>query len=93
MTELRESRNRGQRQVRTGTVVSSKMDKTVTVAVQNTVMHRLYRRFVKKTTKFYAHDERNECSLGDRVQIVSSRPLSRLKRWRVQKIVRKAQGA
>lgn len=78
------------RQTLTGIVVSDKMDKTVTVAVERTIMHRLYKRFVKRTAKFAAHDEQNECKIGDRVVIVSSRPLSKNKRWRVSEIVEKA---
>lgn len=82
--------NRGRRQTLTGIVVSDKMDKTVTVAVERTIMHRLYKRFVKRTAKFAAHDEKNECKIGDRVVIVSSRPLSKNKRWRVSEIVERA---
>lgn len=87
-----QSSDRGRSQVRTGKVVSDRMDKTVVVEVVNTVMDRLYRRFVKKTAKFYAHDAGNECRVGDRVRIVSSRPLSAKKRWRVQEIVERAEG-
>ncbi len=82
---------RGRRQTKVGTVVSSKMDKTVVVAVANTVMHPLYRRYVKRTSKFYAHDEENRCAAGDQVEIVSTRPLSKLKRWRVREILRRAE--
>lgn len=89
MTE-RAGKVRGRRQVLTGTVVSDKMDRTVVVAVERTVMHRLYRRYVKRTSKFAAHDEGNECRLGDRVVIVASRPLSKRKRWRVHQIVERA---
>ncbi len=78
------------RQTLTGIVVSDKMDKTVTVVVERTIMHRLYKRFVKRTAKFAAHDEQNECKVGDRVVIVSSRPLSKNKRWRVREIVERA---
>lgn len=78
------------RQTLTGIVVSDKMDKTVTVVVERTIMHRLYKRFVKRTAKFAAHDEKNECKVGDRVVIVSSRPLSKNKRWRVREIVERA---
>ncbi len=93
MTEQATARQRGRRQVKVGTVVSDKMDKTVVVAVSKTVMHRLYHRRVQRGVKFYAHDENNECRLGDRVRIVSSRPLSAKKRWRVQAILRRAEGA
>ena len=81
---------RGRRQVLTGTVVSDKMDKTVVVKVERTVMHRLYHRYLKRTSKFTAHDESNECHMGDRVTIVQSRPLSKRKRWRVAEIVERA---
>ncbi len=80
----------GRRQVLTGTVVSDKMDKTVTVKVERTIMHRLYQRYVKRTKKFSAHDEANDCRIGDRVTIVSCRPLSKQKRWRVSEIVERA---
>jgi small subunit ribosomal protein S17 len=70
-----------------GRVVSSKMDKTVVVAVDYLRPHPIYRKTVRKTNKFYAHDEENVCKLGDRVRIEESRPLSKLKRWRVVEIV------
>ncbi|MGH9362439.1 MAG: 30S ribosomal protein S17 [Thermoanaerobaculia bacterium] len=79
------------RQVKVGTVVSDKMNKTVVVAVPNPVTHRLYQRAIKRTSKFAAHDEKNECRVGDVVEIVSSRPLSRSKRWRVREILKKAE--
>lgn len=78
---------RGQRQEKIGVVLSNKMDKTVVVAVETTTMHRLYQRFYKKTSKFYAHDEQNTCRPGDKVRLVSTRPLSRLKRWRVAEVL------
>ena len=78
------------RQKKVGTVVSDKMDKTVVVAVDYMVMHPLYRRYVRRRSKFQAHDESNDCRVGDRVQIVSSRPLSRTKRWRVQQILERS---
>jgi small subunit ribosomal protein S17 len=74
-----------------GRVVSNKMDKTAVVAVEETVTHRLYHRYMKKTKKFHAHDEENQCNVGDTVEIVSSRPLSKTKRWRVREIVKRAQ--
>lgn len=80
-------KGRGQRQEKVGVVLSNQMDKTVVVAVETTVMHRLYQRFYKKTAKFYAHDEQNSCRPGDKVRLVSTRPLSRLKRWRVAEIL------
>ena len=82
---------RGQRQVKTGVVVSSAMDKTVVVLVNKTYMHPLYHRYVNRTKKFAAHDEANECRVGDKVEIVSSRPLSRTKRWRVRQILKRAE--
>jgi small subunit ribosomal protein S17 len=87
MVEATAAASRGQRQTKVGTVISDRMDKTVVVAVEKTVMHRLYRRYVKRTSRFYAHDEQNDCHIGDRVEIVSTRPLSRLKRWRVEKVL------
>lgn len=85
-----QARNETRRQTLQGLVVGDKMDKTVTVSVERTVMHPLYKRFVKKTKKFTAHDETNECRVGDRVVIVASRPLSKRKRWRVQEILERA---
>ncbi|NLX69659.1 MAG: 30S ribosomal protein S17 [Clostridiales bacterium] len=82
---------RGRRKVRVGTVVSDKMDKTVVVAVETLVKHKLYGKFVKRTKKFKAHDENNECRIGDKVRIMETRPLSKDKRWRVVEIVEKAQ--
>jgi small subunit ribosomal protein S17 len=79
------------RQVKVGRVVSNKMDKTVVVAVESTMTHRLYHRTMKRTKKFHAHDEENQCNVGDQVEIVSSRPLSKLKRWRVREIVKRAE--
>lgn len=84
---------RGRPQEKVGTVVSSRMDKTVVVTVEHAVMDRLYHRPRKRTSKFYAHDERNECKPGDQVLIVASRPLSRLKRWRVRSILKRAEGS
>ena len=81
---------RGRRKVRTGRVVSSKMEKTVVVAVESRVRHPLYGKFMRRTTKFKAHDEQNTCGEGDTVEIMETRPLSKDKRWRVVKIVEKA---
>lgn len=75
----------------TGRVVSDKMDKTVTVLVERSVKHPLYGKIVRRSNKFHAHDEANECKEGDLVTITESRPLSRTKTWRVSKIVEKAQ--
>ncbi len=84
------NKTRGRQHVLTGTVVSDKMDKTVTVEVERTVMHRLYQRYLRRRKKYAAHDEQNECRVGDRVVIVASRPLSKRKRWRVREIVERA---
>jgi small subunit ribosomal protein S17 len=73
-----------------GVVVSNKMDKTVVVAVERLVKHQMYHKYVKRQSKFAAHDATNSCQIGDKVQITESRPLSRTKRWRVSKIVEKA---
>ena len=81
---------RNLRKERQGVVVSSKMDKTVVVAVERKEKHPLYGKFVKKTTKFVAHDEKNECGEGDTVLIMETRPLSKTKNWRAEKIVEKA---
>ena len=81
---------RNLRKTRVGTVVSNKMDKTVVVAVKDNVRHPLYKKIMKRTVKFKAHDEKNECGVGDRVMIMETRPLSRDKRWRLVKIVEKA---
>ncbi len=81
---------RNERKVRTGKVVSDKMDKTVVVAIERLVQHGLYGKPVKKTTKFKAHDENNESHTGDTVTIMETRPLSKDKRWRVVEIVERA---
>ena len=81
---------RGYRKTRTGIVVSDKMDKTVVVAVRTKVRHPLYGKMVNKTTKFKAHDENNECGIGDTVRIMETRPLSKDKRWRLVEIIEKA---
>ncbi|EGF13267.1 MAG: 30S ribosomal protein S17 [Dialister micraerophilus] len=78
---------RNVRKVRQGTVVSDKMDKTIVVAVERKVPHKKYKKSINTTTKFKAHDENNECRIGDVVRIVETRPLSKDKRWRVEKIV------
>lgn len=77
------------RKIRIGVVSSNKMDKTVTVAVERKVKHPIYGKFVKKTTSFHAHDEKNECSIGDVVKIMETRPLSKTKRWRLVEVVEK----
>ena len=83
-------KKRGLKRQGTGGVVSNKMDKTVVVAVERMVKHRLYHKYIRRRSKFAAHDETNGCQIGDKVQITESRPLSRTKRWRVSKIVEKA---
>ena len=75
----------------TGRVVSNKMDKTVAVLIQRTVKHPLYEKYIKRSTKLLAHDEKNECKEGDMVVIESSRPISKRKAWRLQKVVTRAQ--
>ncbi|MBX9781023.1 MAG: 30S ribosomal protein S17 [Chitinophagaceae bacterium] len=80
---------RNLRKTRTGIVTSDKMDKTITVAVERKVKHPIYGKFVKKTTKFHAHDEKGECTIGDVVKIMETRPLSKTKRWRLVEIVEK----
>jgi small subunit ribosomal protein S17 len=82
---------RGRRKVRVGTVVSDRMDKTVVVAVVRMMRHPLYGKTVKRTKKFHAHDENNECRVGDVVEIMETRPLSKTKRWRVARVIQKAQ--
>ena len=78
---------RNLRKVRTGKVISNKMDKTIVVAVENHVKHPLYGKIVKKTYKLKAHDENNDCNIGDTVKVVETRPLSKDKRWRLVEIV------
>lgn len=81
---------RNLRKTRTGKVVSDKMDKTIVVAVEDHVKHPLYKKIVKKTYKLKAHDEKNECSVGDTVKVMETRPLSKDKRWRLVEIMEKA---
>ena len=81
---------RGMRKTRVGVVVSDKMDKTITVAVKYRVRHPLYGKIMNRTTKIKAHDENNECCIGDTVRIMETRPLSRDKRWRLVEIIEKA---
>ena len=80
---------RNLRKNRTGVVNSNKMEKTIKVAVERKVKHPIYGKFVKKTTKFHAHDDKNECSIGDIVKIMETRPLSKTKRWRLVEVVEK----
>ncbi|MDD2954771.1 MAG: 30S ribosomal protein S17 [Oscillospiraceae bacterium] len=81
---------RNLRKTRVGKVVSDKMDKTVVVAIQDNVKHPLYKKIIKRTVKFKAHDEQNACGIGDRVLIMETRPISKDKRWRVVEIIEKA---
>ena len=89
-TELEKSPARNLRKVRVGLVTSNKMDKTIVVMVERRVKHPIYGKFVKKSTKFVVHDEKNECGIGDTVQIMETRPLSKRKRWRLINIVERA---
>lgn len=82
---------RNYRKVKIGRVVSNKMDKTIVVAMEYNVKHPLYGKIMKKTYKVKAHDEKNECAIGDRVKVMETRPLSKDKRWRLVEIVEKAQ--
>lgn len=81
---------RGLRKTRIGIVISNKMDKTITVAIERRVAHPIYKKYFKKTTKLLAHDEKRECNIGDKVKIMETRPLSKRKRWRLVEIVEKA---
>lgn len=82
--------DRSKRKTRIGKVVSDKMDKTIVVAIETLVRHPLYKKTMKRTTKFKAHDENNECKMGDRVLIMETRPLSKEKRWRLVEIIERA---
>ena len=81
---------RALRKTRVGKVVSDKMDKTIVVAIEDHVKHPIYGKIVKRTSKIHAHDENNECGIGDTVEVMETRPLSKTKRWRVVQIVEKA---
>jgi small subunit ribosomal protein S17 len=84
-----ETQDRNRRKTRVGMVVSDKMDKTVVVAVEDFVRHSLYGKAVKRTKKFKAHDEENQCNIGDKVRIMETRPISKDKRWRLVNIIEK----
>ena len=84
------SEERNMRKTAVGRVVSDKMDKTVVVAIEDSVRHPLYKKIIKRTVKLKAHDENNECRVGDRVRLMETRPLSKDKRWRVAEIIEKA---
>ena len=87
---MSETVSRNTRKERIGVVTSNKMDKTVVVSVERKVKHPLYGKFVKRTKKFYAHDEKQESGIGDTVRIMETRPLSKLKNWRLVEIIEKA---
>ncbi len=82
--------DRNLRKTRVGKVVSDKMDKTIVVAIEDNIKHPLYKKIIKKTVRLKAHDENNECRVGDRVSVMETRPLSKDKRWRVVEIIEKA---
>ena len=90
VTDATEQARTGRRKVREGLVVSDKMDKTVVVLVEDRVKHALYGKVLRHTSKLKAHDEQNQCGVGDRVQIMETRPLSATKRWRVVEILERA---
>ncbi|HEV8526784.1 MAG TPA: 30S ribosomal protein S17 [Actinomycetes bacterium] len=90
MTETSTTASRGFRKVREGLVVSDKMDKTVVVVVEDRVKHPLYGKVLRRTSKLKAHDEQNQCGVGDRVRLMETRPLSATKRWRVVEILERA---
>lgn len=81
---------RNLRKTRIGTVVSNKMDKTIVVAIEDSVKHPLYKKIIKRTVRFKAHDEKNECGIGDKVKIMETRPISKDKRWRMVELIEKA---
>jgi small subunit ribosomal protein S17 len=85
-----EELKRNLRKIRVGRVVSNKMDKSITVAVERKVKHPLYGKFMKKTSKLMAHDENNDCGIGDTVKVMETRPLSKNKRWRLIEVIEKA---
>jgi small subunit ribosomal protein S17 len=81
---------RKRRKTKVGWVVSNKMQKTIVVAIDRLLRHPRYNRVIKRTSKLYAHDEKNQCQIGDKVKVMETRPLSKLKRWRVAEILKKA---
>ena len=81
---------RNMRKTNVGRVVSNKMDKTIVVSIEDSVKHQLYKKIIKRTVKLKAHDENNECSIGDRVRVMETRPLSKDKRWRLVEVIEKA---
>lgn len=84
-------KERGTRKERTGRVVSNKMDKTITVVIERRFPHPLYKKVMRRSKKYHAHDEKNECGIGDLVRIRETRPLSKLKRWRLVRIIERAE--
>lgn len=86
-----EQQDRGARKERVGSVISDKMDKTIVVRVERRVRHAEYEKVITRSTRFYAHDEKNEAKVGDRVRIMETRPLSRLKRWRLVEVLERAE--
>lgn len=93
MTDVKQAEPQRRQRTRVGIVASDKMDKSVTVRVDRTVQHTTYKRYIRRSTKCMAHDETNDCRVGDTVEIVESRPLSSRKRWRVRRVLRRAVGA
>jgi len=85
-----QKKEKGRRKTQIGTVISDKMDKTVTVLVERISKHPIYKKYIRKRAKFKAHDENNVCRMGDKVLIVEGRPLSKEKRWRVREVIEKA---
>jgi len=85
-----QKKEKGRRKTQIGTVISDKMDKTVTVLVERISKHSIYKKYIRKRAKFKAHDENNVCRIGDKVLIVEGRPLSKEKRWRVREVIEKA---
>ena len=81
---------RNRRKIREGWVISNRMDKTIVVAVERRFRHPRYEKIIRRTSKLYAHDEKNECQIGDKVKVMETRPLSKLKRWRLAEISKKA---
>ena len=84
------TQERNLRKTRVGLVVSNKMDKTIVVAIEDNVKHPIYGKIIKRTLKVHAHDENNECAIGDKVEVMETRPLSKTKRWRLVEIIEKA---
>ncbi len=92
MRDAKDKKSKGVK-IRTGHVLSAKMDKTIVVAVEQQIKHPRFKKYIRKRTKLYAHDKDNRCQVGDLVEIIESRPLSKLKQWRVRKILKKAEMA